>query len=163
FETNLFGLVEVTRRAVPVMRAAGGGVICNITSASLAMSVPFYAVYRASKAAVQTMGESLRAELAPFGIRVVEIMPGPVDTDMLASSARLPEAADCPGYEAMAQSMHEGRTAVDEFITPSAIAATAVLGAILADDGPLRWSCDRLGRQLLAGWQADPDGILSAR
>ncbi|HXQ58625.1 MAG TPA: SDR family NAD(P)-dependent oxidoreductase [Acidimicrobiales bacterium] len=163
FETNLFGLVEVTRRAVPLMRTAGGGVICNITSASLAMSVPFYSVYRASKAAVQTMGESLRAEVAPFGIRVVEIMPGPVDTDMLAASARPPEAAECPGYETMAQSMHEGRTAVDEFITPSAIAATAVLGAILADDGPLRWSCDRLGRQLLSGWQADPDGILSAR
>jgi NAD(P)-dependent dehydrogenase (short-subunit alcohol dehydrogenase family) len=163
FETNLFGLIEVTRRAVPIMRAAGGGVICNITSASLAMSVPFYSVYRASKAAVQTMGESLRAEVGPFGIRVIEIMPGPVDTDMLAASARRPEAADCPGYETMAAAMHEGRTAVEEFTTPPATAAAAVLEAILADDGPLRWSCDRLGRQLLAGWQADPDGFLAAR
>ncbi|HVC71777.1 MAG TPA: SDR family NAD(P)-dependent oxidoreductase [Acidimicrobiales bacterium] len=163
FETNVFGLIEVTRRAVPLMRATGGGVICNVTSASLAMSVPFYAVYRASKAAVQTMGESLRAEVGPFGIRVIEVMPGPVDTDMLAASARRPEAADCPGYETMAQAMYDGRVAVDEFITSPATAAAAVLGAILADDGPLRWSCDRLGRQLLAGWQADPDGFLGAR
>ena len=108
FETNLFGLIEVTRRAVPLMRAAGGGVICNITSASLAMSVPFYGVYRASKAAVQTMGETLRAEVGQFGIRVVEILPGPVDTDMLANSARRPEAADHPGYEAMAESIARG-------------------------------------------------------
>jgi NAD(P)-dependent dehydrogenase (short-subunit alcohol dehydrogenase family) len=163
FETNLFGLIEVTRRAVPIMRAGGGGVICNITSASLAMSVPFYSVYRASKAAVQTMAESLRAEVGQFGIRVIEIMPGPVDTDMFASSARRPEAADCPGYESMALSMHEGRSAVEEFITPPADAAAAVLEAILADNGPLRWSCDRLGRQLLAGWQADPDGFLGVR
>jgi len=163
FETNVFGLVEITRRAVPVLRANGGGVVCNVTSSSLLVPAPFYSVYRASKAAVQALGESLRTEVAPLGIRVVEVMPGPVDTDMLASSARRPEAADCPGYEAMAASMHEGRSAVEEFITPSAAAAAAVLGAILVDDGPLRWSCDRLGRQLLAGWQADPDGFLGAR
>jgi NAD(P)-dependent dehydrogenase (short-subunit alcohol dehydrogenase family) len=163
FETNVFGLIEVTRRAVPLMRAAGGGVICNITSASLAMSVPFYSVYRASKAAVETMGETLRAEVGQFGIRVVEIMPGPVDTDMLANSDRRPEAADCPGYEAMAASIHEGRKGVDEFIAPPATAAAAVLDAILDEDGPLRWSCDRLGRLLLSGWQADPDGSLNAR
>jgi NAD(P)-dependent dehydrogenase (short-subunit alcohol dehydrogenase family) len=163
FETNVFGLIEVTRRAVPLMRAAGGGVICNITSASLAMSVPFYSVYRASKAAVETMGESLRAEVGQFGIRVVEIMPGPVDTDMLANSERRPEAADCAGYEAMAEAMYEGRRGVNEFITPPATAAAAVLEAILDDDGPLRWSCDRLGRILLTGWQADPDGSLNAK
>jgi NAD(P)-dependent dehydrogenase (short-subunit alcohol dehydrogenase family) len=163
FETNVFGLIEVTRRAVPLMRAGGGGVICNITSSSLAMSVPFYGVYRASKAAVETMGETLRAEVGQFGIRVVEILPGPVDTDMLAHSARRPEAAEHPGYEAMAQSLYEGRMAVDEFTTPSSTAAAAVVEAILADDGPLRWPCDRLGRDLLAAWQADPDACLNAR
>jgi NAD(P)-dependent dehydrogenase (short-subunit alcohol dehydrogenase family) len=163
FETNVFGLIEVTRRAVPIMRAGGGGVICNITSASLAMSVPFYSVYRASKAAVETMGESLRAEVAQFGIRVVEIMPGPVDTDMLANSDRRPEAADCPGYEAMAEAIHEGRKGVDEYTTAPATAAAAVLEAILDDEGPLRRSCDRLGQLLLSGWQADPDGSLNAR
>jgi NAD(P)-dependent dehydrogenase (short-subunit alcohol dehydrogenase family) len=163
FETNVFGLIEVTRRAIPLMRAGGGGVICNITSSSLAMSVPFYGVYRSSKAAVQTMTESLRAEVGQFGIRVIEILPGPVDTDMLAGSDRLPEAADHPGYEAMAEAMYEGRTGVNDYITPSATAAAAVRQAILADDGPLRWSCDRLGDLLLTGWQADPETSLGAR
>ena len=77
FETNVFGLVEVTKRAVPIMRAGGGGVICNVTSSSTLAPVPFLGAYRASKAAVSAIGESLRAEVAPFGIRVVEIMPGP--------------------------------------------------------------------------------------
>src|SRR2546422_10650781 len=48
FEANVFGLVEVTRRAVPIMRAGGGGVICNVTSSSLFAPVPFFAPYRAS-------------------------------------------------------------------------------------------------------------------
>src|SRR5262245_36809121 len=83
FETNVLGLIDVTRRAIPVLRATGGGVLCNVTSSSLFAPVPFYAPYRASKAAVSVLGESLRTELAPFGIRVLEIMPGPIDTEML--------------------------------------------------------------------------------
>src|SRR5205823_11329050 len=64
FETNVFGLVEVTRRAIPLVRAAGGGVICNIGSSSVLAPVPFYAAYRASKAAVSAFSMTLRAELA---------------------------------------------------------------------------------------------------
>ncbi len=152
FETNVFGLVEVTRRAIPIMRANGGGVICNITSSSLVAPVPFYSVYRASKAAVQALGESLRAEVAPFGIRVIEVMPGPVESDMLANSDRLPEAAGCPGYEEMAAAMLEGRRSVGSMITPAAEAAAAIREAILSDDGRLRWACDPLGGQMIAGW-----------
>lgn len=163
FETNVFGLVEVTRRAIALMRAARGGVICNITTSSLLVSVPFYGVYRASKAAVAALGESLRAEVAPFGIRVVEVLPGPIDTDMLASSSRRPEAADVDGYEMLAQAWAEGRAAIAGFITPPADAAAAICDAILFDHGPLRIWCDELGGQLLGAWQADPEGTLGAR
>src|SRR5690242_6955696 len=52
FETNVFGLVEVTRHAIPKLRESGGGVICNITSSSLLAPVPFLGAYRATKAAV---------------------------------------------------------------------------------------------------------------
>jgi NAD(P)-dependent dehydrogenase (short-subunit alcohol dehydrogenase family) len=162
FETNVFGLVEVTRRAIPLMRDAGGGVICNITSSSLFAAVPFYSVYRASKAAVEALSESLRAEVAGFGIRVVEIVPGPVQTDMLENSARVPEAMGCPGYEALAGAVHAGRLAVAPMITPAADAAAAIKDAILADGGPLRWACDELGGQMLSAWRADPEALLGA-
>ena len=55
FETNLFGLVELTGRAIPVMRAGGGGVVCNVTSSSILAAIPFYSVYRASKAAASAL------------------------------------------------------------------------------------------------------------
>jgi NAD(P)-dependent dehydrogenase (short-subunit alcohol dehydrogenase family) len=162
FATNVFGLAEVTRRAVPLLRAQGGGVICNITSASLYLPVPFYGVYRASKAAVAALGETLATEVAPFGIRVIEVPPGPVSTDMLAASDRPPEAGGAEGYEDLASALYEGRRAINESVTPVDEAAAAICAAICAADGPLRQPCDALGRQLLEAWQAAPDTMLAA-
>jgi NAD(P)-dependent dehydrogenase (short-subunit alcohol dehydrogenase family) len=138
-------------------------VICNVTSSSLVVGVPFYAVYRASKAAVQALGESLRAEVAPFGIRVIEVMPGPVATDMLAHSARQPEAAGLTGYSELARAWHDGRLAVEDRVTAVDEAARRVVAAIMADDPALRVACDDLGGELITAWQADPEGTLGGR
>jgi NAD(P)-dependent dehydrogenase (short-subunit alcohol dehydrogenase family) len=159
FETNVFGLVEVTRRAIPRLRESGGGVICNVTSASLLFPMPFYAAYRASKAAVSALGESLRAELAAFGIRVLEVMPGPIETDMLAASDRMPEAAEHAPYRALAERAHASRRSVGDRTTPAASAAEAVVRAILDDGGPLRCSCDGLGASLLEAWRGSDDEV----
>jgi len=157
FETNVFGLIEVTRLAIPVLRASGGGVVCNVTSSSILAPVPFYAPYRSSKAAVSAIGESLRAELAPLGIRVLEIMPGPIDTDMLAGSDRPPEAIDFDGYQDAAERYYEGRRAIEGQITSTADAANAIADAILDDDAPLRVGCDPLAVGMLEGWRASSD------
>ncbi len=157
FETNLFGLVEVTRRALPVLRASGGGVVCNVTSASLFTAVPFYAAYRASKAAVSALGESLATEVAKFGIRVVEIAPGPIDTQMLAASDRLPEAARHAGYERLSEWLLRGRRGAGALTASAADAAVRVADAILDDDAPLRNACDPLGEGQLEGWRGARD------
>ena len=167
FETNVFGLIEVTRRAIPLMRQAGGGVICNITSSSLFAPMPFYAAYRAGKAAVGAIGESLRAELAPFGIRVLEVMPGPIATDMLAASNRLPEAAEHAPYRAMAERVLELRQGVESASTSPADAAVAIVDAICDDDAPLRVGCDAMSVAMLDHWRTVDDesnmaGLLAA-
>jgi len=152
FATNVFGLVEVTRRAVPLMRAAGGGVICNVTSSSTLAPVPFLGTYRASKAAVTAIGESLAAEVAQFGIRVVEIMPGPIETDMLASSDHPPAAAAHEEYRELAERLWEGRQGIRDQYTPADEAARRIVDAICDDDGPLRYGCDPLSEGMLAAW-----------
>jgi NAD(P)-dependent dehydrogenase (short-subunit alcohol dehydrogenase family) len=157
FETNVFGLVETTRLAIPVLRANGGGVICNVTSSSILAPVPFYALYRSSKAAVSAIGETLRAELAPFGIRIVEIMPGPIDTDMLAHSAGDMRAVDYAPYRAMGERMVASRAAAGDHTTPPGDAARAIADAILDDDGPLRRGCDPMGTGLLEAWRQASD------
>jgi len=149
FETNVFGLVDLTRLAIPRLRAAGGGVVCNVTSSSLLSPVPFYSAYRASKAAVSAFGESLLAEVGRLGIRVLEVMPGPIDTDMLAGSAREPEAGAWPDYRDPALRLHAGRMSLGDLVTPAAEAARRIADAILDDASPLRVACDPLGEAML--------------
>ncbi len=102
FETNVLGVVGIITAAIPVLRANRPGVICNISSSSILASVPFYSAYRATKAAVSALGDSLRVELAPSGIRVVEILPGPIDTDMFQLSTGEQAATRFDRYRTMA-------------------------------------------------------------
>jgi NAD(P)-dependent dehydrogenase (short-subunit alcohol dehydrogenase family) len=157
FETNVFGLAETTRRAIPLIRASGGGVICNVTSSSLLAPMPFYGAYRASKAAVSALSESLRTELAPFGIRVVEVLPGPIATDMYAASERPPEAIRHPTYRRSAQRILDLRQPLAGQATPVTDAARAIADAIMDDGGPMRYGCDPLSDGMLAAWRNSTD------
>lgn len=161
FSTNLFGAVEVTRRALPALRASGGGVVCNVTTASLLVPMPFFSVYRASKAALSAFGESLRSECAPHGIRVVEVLPGAIETEMLAASAIRPAAAAHAPYRAQAELVERQRAGAAGPGTPVAQAARAIADAILDDSTPLRVACDPMGEALLARWRSlsDEEGM----
>jgi NAD(P)-dependent dehydrogenase (short-subunit alcohol dehydrogenase family) len=154
FETNLFGLVEVTRRALPELRAAGDGVVVNVTSASLHFPMPFFAVYRASKAAVAALSESLAAELAPLGVRVLDVQPGPIATDMLADSDRLPEAAAHAAYRPLAEWVQRARRGMGSNVTSAPDAARAIADAIADPARAGRVTCDPVGAALVAGADA---------
>jgi NAD(P)-dependent dehydrogenase (short-subunit alcohol dehydrogenase family) len=153
YETNVFGLVAVTRHAIPALRASGGGVICNVTSSSILAPVPFLGAYRSSKAAVSAIGESLMAEVAKWGIRVLEIMPGPIETDMLLTSDRPAAAIEHEDYAPQAERLWESRQNVRAMYTPAPEAARRIADAILDDDAPLRVGCDDLSEGMLAGWR----------
>ena len=81
FETNVFGLHELTRLAIPVMRQQGHGRIINISSVLGLISMPFRGAYNASKYAVEGLCDTLRLELSPTGIKVICIEPGPIDSE----------------------------------------------------------------------------------
>ena len=81
FETNLFGLVALTQRVLPDMRAAGAGRIVNIGSVAGRIAAPFMAPYVASKHALEGMSDALRREVDAFGIHVSVIRPGFINTE----------------------------------------------------------------------------------
>ena len=81
FQTNVFGLHDLTRQIIPVMRAQGSGRIINISSILGQVSLPFRGAYNASKYAVEGLSDTLRLELEPFGIFVSSIQPGPIDSN----------------------------------------------------------------------------------
>ena len=83
-EVNFFGTLNVTRALAPVLAKNGGGAIINIASIASFISFPIAASYSASKAAVHSLTQSLRTELAEQGTHVLGAYPGLVDTDMTA-------------------------------------------------------------------------------
>ncbi len=80
FDVNFFGLLDVTRAVLPAMREARRGTIVLMSSLGGRVSVPFASPYCASKHALEAVADALRIEIAPFGVRVVTIEPGPIDT-----------------------------------------------------------------------------------
>ncbi len=87
FGTNLFGVFSVTRAVLPVMRAARKGRIFNISSLAGMRGVAFGSLYCASKFALEGFSESLAQEVAPFGIQVMIVEPGPFRTDFLSAES----------------------------------------------------------------------------
>ena len=81
-ETNYFGTLNMTRAFAPVLAANGGGAIINLASIASYVNVPALGSYSASKAAVHSLTQGIRAELAVQGTSVLGVYPGPVDTDM---------------------------------------------------------------------------------
>lgn len=81
FEVNVFGLARLTQLVTPHMRKQGSGRIINLSSIGGKFYEPLGAWYHATKFAVEGFSDSLRIELAPFGIDVVIIEPGPIRTE----------------------------------------------------------------------------------
>jgi NAD(P)-dependent dehydrogenase (short-subunit alcohol dehydrogenase family) len=86
FETNVFGLIRVTRALLPHLRAQRSGAIVNLSSIGGLIGSPGWGYYNASKFAVEGFSEALAAELAPLGIHVLIVEPGPFRTDFLGRS-----------------------------------------------------------------------------
>jgi len=81
FEVNLFGLIEVTKAVLPAMRQEKSGIIINVSSVGGRVTFPFSSLYHATKFAVEGLSESLSQEVAPLGIKVLIVEPGPFRTD----------------------------------------------------------------------------------
>jgi NAD(P)-dependent dehydrogenase (short-subunit alcohol dehydrogenase family) len=81
FETNVYGPLRLIRALLPSMRARGEGRIINVSSAAGRFSTPFLGIYCASKFALEAVSDALRVEVAPFGVKVVLIEPGPIETN----------------------------------------------------------------------------------
>jgi NADP-dependent 3-hydroxy acid dehydrogenase YdfG len=81
-EVNLSAAIILTRLVAPQMRARGSGHILFTSSSAAHAPSPNYAVYAATKAGIAGFAASLRADLSPYGIRVTEIVPGRVETQL---------------------------------------------------------------------------------
>ncbi len=91
FETNVFGLIRITKAVLPVMRGQGSGHIVNISSMGGLIGIAGVGYYNATKFAVEGLSEALAKEVAPLGIRVTIVEPGPFRTDWAGRSLKTPK------------------------------------------------------------------------
>jgi short-subunit dehydrogenase len=122
FETNVIGLAALTKAVAPHMIARRSGLIVNISSVSGICATPFAGAYCATKAAVILLSDSLRVELAPFGIAVVTVQPGAIKSDFGAAAAKHIKLDDRSAYaplagdiKARAYTSQENPTSAEEF------------------------------------------------
>jgi NAD(P)-dependent dehydrogenase (short-subunit alcohol dehydrogenase family) len=94
FDTNVFGLMRVTREAIKVMRTQGGGKIIQVSSMGGRVTFPLYSIYHSTKWAVEGFTESLHYELLPFKIQLKLIEPGLIKTEFTGRSRQFVQ----PGY-----------------------------------------------------------------
>jgi NAD(P)-dependent dehydrogenase (short-subunit alcohol dehydrogenase family) len=93
FETNLFGLANMTKAVLPGMRARRSGHVVNISSMGGLIGFPGIGYYNATKFAVEGLSEALAREAAPLGIKVTIVEPGPFRTDWAGRSLKTPKVA----------------------------------------------------------------------
>ena len=89
-EVNYLGVLRLTRAVAPAMIAQRDGMIVNVATAFAKVNLPLVGTYCATKSALLSLGQALRAYLAEHGVRVITVMPTTIDTDM-SSGADVPK------------------------------------------------------------------------
>jgi NAD(P)-dependent dehydrogenase (short-subunit alcohol dehydrogenase family) len=170
FETNVFGLIDVTKQVLPGMRRRRQGHIFNVSSLGGLVAFAATGYYHATKFAVEALSESLSHEVRPLGIDVTILEPGAFRTDwagrsMVESRTIIEDYTETSGKRRQATRSISGNQPGDP-----ARAATAIISAFEADEPPLRlllgapalkFACERLDA-LRANFDAWAETTLSA-
>ena len=152
FETNYFGAIRCIQAVLPGMRERRSGTIVNVTSIAGVIAMPNQIAYSASKWALECAGEALAQEVWRFGVRVINVEPGVVMTNIFENSAGATRYDKTSPYQPLMR--RNGKFYAAGFRNPSQPddVARCILDAVNARDYRLRW---RVGK--------DADGIVMGR
>jgi NAD(P)-dependent dehydrogenase (short-subunit alcohol dehydrogenase family) len=139
FDTNYFGVVSCIQAVLPSMRERNSGCIVNITSAVGLMATPNQIAYSASKWALECLGEALAHEVYRFGVRVVNVEPGVIMTNIFENSAEQTRYDKTSPYQpTMRRNGKMFAAGFKRAVPPESVAET-ILEAISTDNYKLRW------------------------
>ena len=146
FETNVIAVIAMIQAFVPAMIRKKKGCIVNIGSVSGILPSPFAGAYCASKSAVHSLSDVLRAELSPFGIRVITVQPGGIVSDLGKTAHKgIPDVQASPSfYSKIAGAIEERALASQDKATPVGQFAEKLVARLLK---PEPGTVIRLGHQ----------------
>ncbi|MGH2448322.1 MAG: SDR family NAD(P)-dependent oxidoreductase [Chloroflexota bacterium] len=130
FEVNVFGLIEFTKLLLPSMRERHHGYIVNLSSAAGRFTSPYMGVYSASKYALESLSDALRRELAPFGVHVVLIEPGPIRSHFGRVAGEQAAGTSASPYHRLATAYGSASHTNDLFQRSSQTVARVILRAV---------------------------------
>lgn len=140
YETNLFGLVRVIQAVLPTMRKQRSGRILNLSSGVCLFGYPGGSAYVSSKFAVEGLSESMAYELEPFGIRVILIEPGFVQTNFVSSMVIAKKAQDPTSpYSQMMQRIEASSSELAKSGSSADLVANVILDAVTNPNPRLRY------------------------
>ncbi len=170
FETNVFGLVRLTQLVLPAMRRQHAGRIINLSSMAGRFTLPGGGFYHATKHAVESLSDALRLEVAPFGIFVSLIEPGPVRTEFGATAIGTIDAAqstpDGPygGFKRrLATAYADAYDGRSRFLVSSADDVADVIVRAAGSSHPAaRYPVGPVARAVITGRRVLPDRVFDA-
>ncbi|HEX7841295.1 MAG TPA: SDR family oxidoreductase [Kofleriaceae bacterium] len=144
YETNVFGLMNVTRAFLPGMRERRAGRIINVSSVGGRITLPYFGAYSSTKYALEALSDALRYELRPLGIDVVLIEPGVIRTHFEATAAAgLAGFSSTPYGPALANYEQMSKVA-DRFASEPIVVARAIARAVAARRPAARYVVPRV-------------------
>lgn len=157
FQTNVFGLMNVTREILPYFRGQKRGIIVNVASMGGRLTFPFYSLYHATKWAVEGFSEALQYEVEQFNIRIKIIEPGPIKTDFYDRSADLTKKEGLTAYDylidkAMPNIQKAGADAPD-----GSVVAQTIYEAVTDNSKKMRYPVN--SKMILAARKVLPDNL----
>ena len=136
FETNFFSVIRLIQEVGPTMRKQGSGKIINISSVAGRIGFPASPAYISSKFALEGLSESLRLEMAPFGVDVIIIEPGVIKTNFLNPVRLAKKSESDTAYRDITARVVSGVKMMAEMGTPPKEVADTIVKSI-NDDKPL--------------------------
>ncbi|MGI0046079.1 MAG: SDR family oxidoreductase [Nitrosotalea sp.] len=132
FETNFFGVIRTIQEVLPTMRSQKSGIIVNVSSVAGRIGFPVTPAYISSKFALEGLSESMRYELAPFGIKTIIIEPGVVKTNLFTSLKKSTKQDFI--YKNITDKVMQGLTMMCQMGTPAQEVARTIVNAIKSDN-----------------------------
>ena len=143
YETNVFGLMNVTRAFLPKMIERRAGRIINVSSVGGRLTLPYFGVYNSTKYAVESLSDALRYELRPFGIDVALIEPGVIRTNFEATAVANLDTMKTGPYAAAMSKYEQMSRSADRFASNPIVIAKAISRAVRARRPAARYVAPR--------------------
>jgi short-subunit dehydrogenase len=149
YETNVFGLMNVTRAFLPKMRERRAGRIINVSSVGGRITLPYFGVYNSTKYAIESLSDALRYELRPFGIDVALIEPGVIRTNFEATAVEGLSTLQAGPYGRALAKYEEMSRAADRFASNPIVVAKAIARVVQTKRAAARYVAPRSTHMVL--------------